>query len=46
MNSSELHRWDVSPEEAIEIQNSLRSQLDLQSESKLAAGGMEECLEL
>ncbi len=32
MNSSELHRWNVSPEEAIEIQNSLRSRLDLQSE--------------
>jgi deoxyribonuclease V len=32
MNSSELHRWEVSPEEAIEIQNSLRSRLDLQSE--------------
>jgi deoxyribonuclease V len=27
-----LHRWNVSPEEAIEIQNRLRSQLDLQSE--------------
>ena len=27
-----LHRWDVSPEEAIVIQNRLRSQLDLQSE--------------
>jgi deoxyribonuclease V len=32
MHSPELHRWDVSPEEAIEIQNRLRSQLDLHSE--------------
>jgi hypothetical protein len=28
----ELHRWEVSPEEVIEIQNRLRSQLDSQSE--------------
>jgi deoxyribonuclease V len=27
----ELHRWDVSQEEAVEIQKRLRSQLDLQS---------------
>ena len=32
MHPSKLHRWDVSPEEAIEIQKRLRSQLDLQSE--------------
>jgi deoxyribonuclease V len=32
MRPLELHRWDVSLEEAIEIQNRLRSQLDLQSE--------------
>jgi deoxyribonuclease V len=34
MRPRELHRWDVSLEEAIEIQNHLRSQLDLQSEPK------------
>ena len=28
------HRWDVSPEEAVAIQNRLRSQLDLQSEHR------------
>ena len=28
------HRWDVSPEEAVAIQNRLRSQLDLQSEPR------------
>ena len=28
------HRWDVSPEEAIAIQNQLRSQLDLRSEPR------------
>jgi deoxyribonuclease V len=32
MRSSQLHRWDVSPPEAVEIQQRLRSQLDLQSE--------------
>jgi deoxyribonuclease V len=32
MRSLELHRWEVSPEEAVEIQNRLRSQLDLHSE--------------
>src|SRR5881409_3295556 len=32
MHSPELHRWDVSPEEAVAIQNRLCSQLDLQSE--------------
>src|SRR6059036_2984563 len=32
MRPLELHRWDVSPEEAVEIQKRLRSQLDLQSE--------------
>ena len=32
MSPSELHPWNVSPEEAIEIQKRLRSQLDLQSE--------------
>lgn len=29
MRDRRLHRWDVSPEEAIEIQNRLRVQLDL-----------------
>ena len=32
MRPFELHPWDVSPEEAVEIQNRLRSRLDLQSE--------------
>ena len=32
MRPFELHPWDVSSEEAVEIQNRLRSQLDLQSE--------------
>jgi len=32
MRQPELHRWDVSQEEAVEIQKRLRSQLDLQSE--------------
>src|SRR5262245_2592580 len=32
MHPQELHRWNVSPEEAVDIQNQLRSQLDLQSE--------------
>ena len=32
MRPLELHRWDVSQEEAVEIQKRLRSQLDLQSE--------------
>lgn len=32
MPHPELHRWDVSQEEAIAIQNRLRSQLDLHSE--------------
>ncbi len=32
MHHLELHRWDVSPEEAVAIQNRLCSQLDLQSE--------------
>jgi deoxyribonuclease V len=32
MRPSQLHRWDVSPTEAIEIQQQLRSQLNLQSE--------------
>lgn len=32
MRPSQLHRWDVSPTEAVEIQQRLRSQLDLQSE--------------
>jgi deoxyribonuclease V len=32
MRPSQLHRWDVSPAEAVEIQQRLRSQLDLQSE--------------
>lgn len=32
MRPSQPHRWDVSPAEAIEIQQRLRSQLDLQSE--------------
>ncbi|MCS6925734.1 MAG: endonuclease V, partial [Candidatus Binatia bacterium] len=31
MRDRGLHRWDVSPEEAIEIQNRLRAQLDLHS---------------
>ena len=31
MRRFELHPWDVSSEEAVEIQNRLRSQLDLQS---------------
>jgi deoxyribonuclease V len=34
LRPSALHRWDVSPAEAVEIQNRLRSQLDLQSEPK------------
>ena len=32
MHHPELHRWDVSQEEAVEIQQRLRSQLDLHSE--------------
>lgn len=32
MRPKELHRWNVALEEAIELQNRLRSQLDLQSE--------------
>lgn len=32
MRPFQLHRWDVSPTEAVEIQQHLRSQLDLQSE--------------
>jgi len=32
MRTQKLHRWDVSPEEAIAIQKKLRTQLDLQSE--------------
>ncbi len=32
MRGQGLHRWDVSPEEAVEIQNRLRAQLDLGSE--------------
>ncbi|HEV8717260.1 MAG TPA: deoxyribonuclease V [Candidatus Binatia bacterium] len=32
MRHPELHRWDVSQEEAVEIQKRLRAQLDLQSE--------------
>ena len=32
MHPPELHRWDVSQEEAVEIQKRLRSQLDLQNE--------------
>ena len=32
MPSGGLHRWDVSPKEAVEIQHRLRSQLDLQGE--------------
>jgi deoxyribonuclease V len=32
MRRPELHRWDVSQEEAVEIQKRLHSQLDLQSE--------------
>jgi hypothetical protein len=32
MRPSQLHRWDVSPTEAVEIQQRLRSQIDLQSE--------------
>jgi len=30
----QLHRWDVSPEEAVAIQKKLRTQLDLQSEPR------------
>jgi deoxyribonuclease V len=32
MLPSQLHRWDVSPAEAVEIQQRLRAQLNLQSE--------------
>ena len=32
MHPAELHRWDVSQEEAVEIQKRLQSRLDLQSE--------------
>jgi deoxyribonuclease V len=32
MSPQVLHRWNVTPEEAVEIQNQLRMQLDLQSE--------------
>jgi deoxyribonuclease V len=32
MHPFELHRWDASPEEAVAIQNRLRTQLDLQSD--------------
>jgi deoxyribonuclease V len=32
MQQRGLHRWDVSPEEAVAIQNRLRSRLDLQDE--------------
>src|SRR5581483_7774382 len=34
MASQYLHRWDVTPEEAVTIQNNLREQLDLRSEPK------------
>lgn len=34
MHSPALHAWDVSPTEAVAIQNSLRSRLDLQSEPR------------
>ncbi|HXG18398.1 MAG TPA: deoxyribonuclease V [Methylomirabilota bacterium] len=32
MSKGLLHRWNVSPEEAVEIQNQLRAQIDLHSE--------------
>ncbi len=37
MPDQELHRWDVSPEEAVEIQNRLRARLDLRSEPERIA---------